>query len=66
MIPAGPGRRVIPTGSLVVVRQRRVGLVVGPDQRFFPRPQSLFVQVGDRTLLIAVAELTAVGAGEGS
>jgi len=59
------GRRVIPTGSVVIVkppasRVRRTGLVVGPDQQFFPRPQSLFVQVGARTVLIAVTDLEVV------
>lgn len=57
------GRRVIPTGSLVLVKTRngagKVGLVVGPDQHWFPRPKSVFVQLGDRVRLIDVTDLTA-------
>jgi len=61
--PTTPGRRAIPTGSLVTVKPQsggvtKVGLVVGPDQHWFPRPESVFVQVGDRVRLIDVTELT--------
>lgn len=50
-------------GSWVTVRSREgrvgeTGLVVGPDQRWFPRPHSVFVQFGSGlTLLIAVTDL---------
>ena len=58
------GRGVIPTGSLVLVKTRKgagkVGLVVGPDQHWFPRPKAVFVQLGDRVRLIDVTDLTAV------
>jgi len=58
-------------GSWVTVRSRagwvgETGLVVGPDQRWFPRPHSVFVKFGSGlTLLIAVTDLTVVAeAGE--
>jgi len=62
---SGSGHRVIPTGSAVIVTSRsgRVlrGLVIGPDQQFFPRPRSVFVQFDSgRTRLIDVADLTVV------
>lgn len=53
-----------PAGSLVVVklrgRGRLAGLVARPEQQFFPRPTSVFVQFGDRVLLITVTELELV------
>ncbi|MGQ0773515.1 MAG: hypothetical protein ACT4NY_03705 [Pseudonocardiales bacterium] len=40
-------------------RHGQKGVVVGPDQRFFPRPRAVFVQFDSgRTLLIDVADLT--------
>ncbi|MGH3915569.1 MAG: hypothetical protein ACRDTC_19505 [Pseudonocardiaceae bacterium] len=55
-----------PTGSHVRVRPQRrnrwidgTGLVVGPDQRYFPHPTAVFVAFPTgMTTLIDVADLT--------
>ncbi|MGH3914670.1 MAG: hypothetical protein ACRDTC_14880 [Pseudonocardiaceae bacterium] len=57
-----------PTGSHVVVRPGRrdrwingTGLVVGPDQRYFPHPTAVFVAFPTgMTTLIDIADLTIV------
>ncbi|MGH3917166.1 MAG: hypothetical protein ACRDTC_27710 [Pseudonocardiaceae bacterium] len=57
-----------PLGSQVVVRPQRrdrwidgTGLVVGPDQRYFPHPAAVFVAFPTgMTTLIDVADLTIV------
>ncbi|MGH3912323.1 MAG: hypothetical protein ACRDTC_02755, partial [Pseudonocardiaceae bacterium] len=59
---------VPPTGSRVVVRPQRrdrwidgTGLVVGPDQRYFPHPTAVFVAFPTgMTTLIDVADLTII------
>lgn len=65
-----PRRRAVPVsiprmGSRVTIkshngRPSQTGIVVGPDQQYFPNPRSLFVHHldSDRILLIEVTELT--------
>lgn len=67
---------VPPKGSCVVVRPARcgrwingTGLVVGPDQRYFPNPASVFVAFpsGMTTLLdVADLKIVALPAAEGA
>lgn len=60
-----PGPPVVPRGSRVMVNPRRrgglvgeTGQVVGPDQRWFPHPHSVWVEFGNGlTILIAVTDL---------